>query len=212
MDDKTEPTQLPPELVREFRELVSERVRIEAAGLKRRGRFLPWLSLFLALVALVAAGGVLYYAFYRTLPVATSPTLKTREVVLVGRDGKERGSWRVDDDGTARLVMTDTRGVDRLKLTLRANGEQGVSMADSTGAARVVVGFLDDQSGTVAFADARGQTRSVLGLTPDGETSLLFADQNGGTRAVLGVKADGSPEFWWPALNEDQGDTSAGGR
>ncbi len=210
MDQKIETMEMPPELVREFRDLVSERVRVETAAIRRRMRILGWMAVVIALLAAAGAGGVLYYAFYHGLPILTSPSIRTREVVLMGENGSARGYWRVDDEGTARFVMTDPRGVDRLKLTLRANGEQGVSLADSTGAARVVLGFLDDQSGTLGFADERGQTRGVFGLTPDGESSLLFADQNGGTRAVLGVRGDGSPEFWWPALNETQGDSAGG--
>ncbi len=212
MDQKTEPMEMPPELVREFRDLVSERVRVETAAIRRRMKVLGWFAVVLALVAAAGTAGVLYYAFYQGLPVLTSPTVRTREVVLMGADGKARGYWRVDEEGAARFALTDPRGVDRLKLTLKTNGEQGVSMADSTGAARVVLGFLDDQSGTLGFADGRGQTRGVLGLTPDGETSLLFADQNGGTRAVLGVRADGEPEFWWPALQQGQTDTAGGSR
>ncbi|NIP80874.1 MAG: hypothetical protein GWM90_17320 [Gemmatimonadetes bacterium] len=189
-----------PDMLRELRRILDERLKIERATLNRKVRVISWTALILALVALVGTGGLVYYALYHQLPAVTSPSLRTHELVLVGPEGDERGYWRVDDEGTARLVLRDPDGVDRLKLTLRSNGEQGVSFADSTGSARVVLGYLDDGSMTLAFADARGQTRTVLGLAPDEASSLLFADPNGGTRAVLGVESDGTPTFWWPSL------------
>lgn len=198
------------EMLADFRRLLDQRFDRETRRMRRRVSFLGWTAIVLAVVAVAVTGGLAYYAIYRELPAITSPTLRTHELVLVGPDGQERGSWRVDDSGTTRLVLTDQAGVDRLKLTLRPSGEQGVSLADSSGAARVVLGLLDDGSTTLAFADRRGQTRTVLGLAPDESTSLLFADPNGGTRAVMGLEGDGSPTFWWPSLTVE-GSTPANG-
>lgn len=188
-----------PELLTDFRRILDERLRQENAQLKKSARRASRMAIVLAVLAILMAGGVGYYAIFHAMPGLTAPSFRTREVVLVGPNDQERGYWRVDDEGTARLVMADRDGVERLKLTLRENGEQGVSMADSTGAARVVLGYLDDGSATLAFADRRGQTRTVLGLAPNEESSLVFADPNGGTRAIMGVERDGAPIFWWPS-------------
>lgn len=197
----TEEPQSPavPEILQDLRRIIDERLKREGAQLKKSATRTARLAIVLAVLAILMAGGVAYYATFHALPGLTAPSFRTRQVVLVGPDGQERGYWRVDDEGTARLVMVDPDGVDRLKLTLRANGEQGLSMADTTGAARIVLGYLDDGSATLAFADERGQTRSVLGLAANEESSLVFADPNGGTRAMMGVERDGTPIFWWPS-------------
>lgn len=197
------------ELLSDVRRIFDERLKQETARLEKRARRIARVAIAAAILAMLMTGGLTYYVVYGTFPATTSPTLRARELVLVGPGGQERGYWRVDQEGTARLVMVDPNGVDRLKLTLRANGEQGVSMADSTGSARVVLGYLDDGSTTLAFADERGQTRSVLGLAPSEGASLLFADANGGTRAIMGVDRDGAPTFWWPSVVETTGATAA---
>jgi hypothetical protein len=181
-----------------IRHLVDERVRAATAAASRRVRLLSWVAMVFALVALGASAALAYYTFYYGLPGMVSPSIRAREVVLVDRAGAERGYWRVDGDGTARLTMADPQGVGRLRLTVRADGEQAFALADGQGAARVALAVLDDNSANLAFADGRGQTRTVLGLSAVGAASLLFTDQQGGTRAALGIDPDGSPTFWWP--------------
>ena len=196
------------ELLRDFRSVLDARIQTEARS-ARRGRRVGWIALFLALVAAVSTSGLLYYAFYRDLPLLTSPSVRAEEIVLVDAQGVERGSWTVDPEGTARLVFKDPSGVDRLKLTLKADGEQGISLADASGGARVVLGYLADQSGTLAFADQAGTTRTVLGMSASEASSLLFADRNGGARAALGLTPTGEPTFWWPEADDPASDTGA---
>jgi hypothetical protein len=187
-----------------LRQLVDDRVRERTAATTRRVRLLSALALVFALLALGASGGLAYYVIYYGLPGITAPSIRAHELVLVDRTGQERGTWRVDREGTARLTMVDPRGVDRLRLTVRADGEQAVALADGTGAARVALAVLDDNAANLAFADARGQTRTVLGLSAAGAASLLFTDQAGGPRAAMGLGADGSPTFWWPDMEDDR--------
>jgi hypothetical protein len=193
-----------PVILREFRQLLDERVEAEAKR-ARRTRLLGWMALALSLVAAVATAGILYFAFYRSLPVLASPSVTAREIVLVDGDGRERGLWTVDDDGAARLVLMDADGVARLKLTLNAEGDQGVSLAGADGTNRVVLGQLGDGSSTLTFADPGGTARVVLGMSGSEAGSLLFADRNGGARAALGLSPMGEPTFWWP----EEDDTGA---
>lgn len=187
------------ETLREFHRLLEERIRAEAAK-SRRGRILGWMALILALLGLVASGGLLYYAFYQGLPVLTSPSLRAHEIVLVDGAGNDRGRWAVDPDGSARLVLMDADGVDRLKLTLTDDAGQAISLADPTGANRIVLSLLPDEGSSLAFANSEGTTRAVLGTSAADVASLLFADANGGTRAAMGLSPTGEPTFWWPDL------------
>lgn len=196
-----------PLMLREFRQLLDERVEAEAAR-ARRTRILGWTALVFALLAMVATAGLLYFAFYRSLPVLASPTVNAREVVLVDGEGTQRGTWMVDEDGAARFVMKDRDGVDRLKLTVNADGEQGVSLAGPDGTNRVVLGQLGDGSSTLTFTDPAGTARVVLGMSGGEAGSLLFADRNGGARAALGLSPMGEPTFWWP---EDEDEDPAPG-
>ncbi len=188
----------------DFRQRMDDRLRAEARR-SRRARVLGWSALILALAAAVSTGGLLYFAFHQDLPLLTATSLRAREVVLVDRQGVERGYWAVDEQGAARLVLVDPNGVERMRLTVRADGEQGLSMADEKGANRVVLSHLSDRSSSLAFADAVGTTRAVLGMSAGDAASLLFADANGGARAALGLSATGTPTFWWPELEESAG-------
>jgi hypothetical protein len=190
-----------------FRQMVDERVEHATARANRRVRVLSGLAILLGVLALGATGALAYYTYYHGMPGVVSPSIQTREVVLVDRAGVQRGYWRVDAEGTMRLALADPDGVERLRLTVRADGEQAIAIADGAGAARVALAVLQDNSANLAFADGRGQTRSVLGLTEAGAASLLFTDPMGGARAALGVGADGSPEFWWPELGNGGGAT-----
>jgi hypothetical protein len=196
-------------MLKEFQQVMEERVREETERARRGSRTLAVLALALACLAIGSTAGLLYFAFYQDLPLLTSPSIRAHEIVLVDGAGTERGSWTVDPEGTARLRLVDPDGVERLKLTVRADGEQGISLADGTGTNRVVLGHLADRSSTLAFADDTGVTRAVLGMSPAGASSLLFADAHGGARAALGLSPNGEPTFWWPELFED-GDGSSG--
>jgi hypothetical protein len=113
-----------------LRQMVDERVRRATAVANRRVRLLSALALIFALVAIATSGALAYYTYYYGLPGITSPSIRAHEVVLVDRAGNERGFWRVDSEGTARLAMVDPAGVDRLRLTVRADGEQALALAD----------------------------------------------------------------------------------
>jgi hypothetical protein len=118
-----------------------------------------------------------------------------REFVLRGEDGIARGTWRIQDDGAAALLLHDRNGVTRLRLTVLNDGAPGLALLDRQARNRVVLGFLPDETGTLAFADAQGATRAVLGVTAGDAATLVFVDGDGVTRAGLGIDMDGSPTW-----------------
>lgn len=112
------------------------------------------------------------------------------QFVVRDAEGRDRGTWGVDDDGTARLILHDQEGQDRLNLTVLPSGFPGMSFANQDGERRVVLGILPDETSNLVFADAEGVPRAVLGVSRAQSANLLLADQDGVSR--IGLALDGS--------------------
>ena len=174
----------PEELVRRLEDQLVERVeRAEHAN-----RRLLWFNRALAgTVALALVGTGLALRRQGHFQEVTA-----RQFVLRGSDGTVRGSWKVLDDGTTRLMLHDSSGVARLKLTvLSGSGAPGVTLADGGGEPRVVLGMLPEQTMSLVFADRAGTTRAVFGLSPDGDPTLVLADRQGTAQVGLGLDGAG---------------------
>lgn len=155
--------------------------------------------LTLALGAVVLRGELAW----TLTPTATRPAVEAESFVLTDSDGRERGTWSVDD-GAARLLLFDREERPRARLTVLANGSPGFGVVDEAGRSRIVLGLLPDETGTLVFADPQGSTRVVLGFAPDKSGSLLFADRIGRTRAAIGLDGSGSASLMLG--NEEYGD------
>lgn len=122
-----------------------------------------------------------------------------RQFVLQDAEGRTRGEWLIEQDGTSRIVLSDQTGAQRMMLTvLREGGSPGLSLSDQEGNRRVVMGLLPDQTSNLVFADAQGTARVVLGTSPDQRADLIFADRNGQGRVGLGVDAEGNSTMFLP--------------
>lgn len=138
-------------------------------------------------------------------------TVRAKEFVLLDGAGAERGTWTVDDAGSARFHLRDQEGVARMRLSVLDTGSPGMSLRDEQGRAQVVLAALPSQSGSLAFADHGGTTRVVLGMAQDDGATLVFADARGETRAGIGVTATGEPTFVLLESEGEGGDTSRDG-
>lgn len=148
----------------------------------------------LAVAALLGvASAIVVVAARRGMPGFLPLVVESREFMLRDADGRIRGAWGFDDEGSVRLVLQDHRTRTSVKLNLLDDGATGLTFADSAGNPRLVVGVLPDQTANLVFGDARGITRTVLGLNRDGSSTLIFADKRGQTRTAFGVDSQGRP-------------------
>ncbi|MGD8277553.1 MAG: hypothetical protein PVH00_05980 [Gemmatimonadota bacterium] len=127
-----------------------------------------------------------------TARAVTSGSLVTSEFVLRGEDGVPRGTWRIEDNGSATMSLNDRNGIERIRMRVLDNGAPGVALADAKGRSRVVLSLLN-LTGMLVFADDDDNMRAMLGLTDDGSSSLVFADQTGEPRLSMGVEGEGRP-------------------
>ena len=118
--------------------------------------------------------------------------------VLQDAQGRTRGEWLVEGDGTTRIVLSDPSGGQRMMLSVLGEGTPGLSLSDQQGNRRVVVGLQADQSSNLVFADAQGTARAVLGMSANQRADLIFADRNGQARVGLGVDSEGSSTMFLP--------------
>jgi hypothetical protein len=161
---------------------------------RRLRRLTVWLLVSLATLLGLGAAFVLVSTRHG-MPGTVGNVVSARRFVLRGEDGKIRGIWGTNDDGSVRLVLQDDEERQRTKLDLLTDGAAGFTFADSAGRPRAVFAFLPDQTASLVFADASGKSRSVLGVSAGGSATLVFADQSGATRAGLGVDQRGAGTF-----------------
>lgn len=156
-------------------------------------------TLALVLVGVVAGGAAVW----------TNPSLllqregrgevvSASQFVLRDSNGRDRGSWSVAEDGTARLTLFDQEGQDRMNLTVLPSGFPGMSFANQDGERRVVLGILPDETSNLVFADGKGVPRAVLGLSRAQSANLLLADQDGVSRIGLALDGAGNGSMLLP--------------
>lgn len=171
--------------------------------------------LALTVVTLLLAAAIVAQPAARALRGGAGPgnvvsEVRARQFVLTDATGNVRGTWSVDESGSARLVLKDAKEVARLRISVLESGSPGMAFTDELGHSRVVLGLLPDRSSSLVLADPNGATRVVLGLQPDRGATLVFADPSGRTRAGIGVDTDGQPTFMMDR-DTSAADTSGGG-
>ena len=152
-----------------------------------------------AMLVVVAMGlglgaALIWYSVRSGLP-GSPLTVSARQFVLRDAEGKVRGAWGLDEDGSVRLALSDAEGRQRVRLSLLQDGSAGLSFADSADRKLAVLGLLPDHTTNLALTDPAGIPRAVLGVASDGSSNLVFADRAGSTRAGLGVDSRGLGTF-----------------
>lgn len=160
-------------------------VEQEAQRLRRTVRALS-LALFAG-----AALGLGFGAWKGAFSDGTPGVVQATRIVLVTEDGRPRGEWFVDPEGSARFSLMDREERERLLLTVRNGGYPGISLANAAGQRRVALGLLPDETTSLVFADGGGIPRAILGLTGRESANLVFADREGMSRVGLGLDANG---------------------
>jgi hypothetical protein len=159
----------------------------------RRLRRVTLGTLVATAVLLGLAAALTYTAARHGLPGMVPDLVEAREFVLRDHQGRVRGAWGEDDQGSIRLVLQDAASRASIKLNLLGDGSSGLTLSDSTGNPRVIMAVLPDQTTNLVFADGRGVTRTVLSLSAGGGSTLIFADEGGRMQTTVGVDRRGQP-------------------
>ncbi len=146
-------------------------------------------------VLLGLAAALVVTAARHGMPGFVPDLVEGREFVLRDKDGRVRGAWGSDDEGSIRFVLQDPANATSIKLNLLSDGSAGLTFSDSAGSPRLIAALLPDQTASLVFADRRGVTRTVMSFSPSGASSLLFADQGGNPRTAMGVDSRGRALF-----------------
>jgi hypothetical protein len=152
-------------------------------------------TLVVTAILLGAAAALTYTAARHGMPGFVPDVVEAREFVLRDHQGRVRGAWGEDDQGSIRLVLQEAGSQASIKLNLLQDGSSGLTLADSSGIARLVIAVLPDQTTNLVFADGRGVARTVLGRPGRAGSSLDFADGGGTTRTAIGVDGRGAAMF-----------------
>lgn len=169
----------------------------------RRG---VWLLAAL-LVTVVAAGATVWLnPSLLTQREGRGEVVSASQFVLKDSNGRDRGSWSVLEDGTARLTLFDQEGQDRMNLTVLPSGFPGMSFANQDGERRMVLGILPDETSNLVFADGEGVPRAVLGLSRGQSANLLLADQDGVSRIGLALDGSGNGSMLLPDSLAEEGE------
>ncbi|MDH3222473.1 MAG: hypothetical protein OEO23_02055 [Gemmatimonadota bacterium] len=184
---------------------VEDRMRLEVKRVEKQAGQAVTAAFAMALVALAVSAWAVFGN--RDTGLASDEGLVTgSRFVLQDRQGRTRGEWLVEEDGTTRIVLSDRSGGQRMMLSVLGEGTPGLSLSDQQGNRRVVMGLQADQTSNLVFADAQGIARAVLGMSANQRADLIFADRDGQARVGLGVDAEGSSTMFLP----DEGVPPAG--
>jgi hypothetical protein len=170
-----------------------------------------WLYSILALVGGFFGGALSGHLFPprdAEAAAAAARVLRAEKFVLVDRDGRQRGEFRVGADGGSAIGFYDQNGAKRVVLGETPKGRNGLAIYSSSG--RQIAGFTvaeDNQSSVTLYDAANGRARVGLGVAANGEPALVLFDQNGRDRAELHVTVTGRPGL---ALADESGKTIAG--
>jgi hypothetical protein len=166
--------------------------RIEA--IERDNRRLRRLSLMMLMGVAVLLGlttAVMVVAARHGMPGMVPQVLEAKKFLLRDTDGRIRGAWGTNGDGSVQMLLQDEVGRTRLRFSVLPDGSSGLAFVDSANHSRIVVGVLPDESANIVIADEGGKTRAVFGVAPNGATTLVFADRGGTTKAGIGVDSRG---------------------
>src|SRR5512139_2358623 len=161
----------------------------------RRLKRLSQMTLVVTAVLLGIGAALVWTAARHGMPGFVPQVVESREFVLRDREGRVRGVWGQDEQGSIRFVLQEAGSQTSIKLNLLPDGSSGLTFADSTGNARLIVAVLPDETVNLVFADGRGVARTVLGLNGKGGSTLVFGDGGGTTRTAIGVDNRGRPVF-----------------
>lgn len=182
------------------RELLMEmedRMRLEVKRVEKQSGQAVTAAFALGLVALAASAWAIFGG--GDSQIASDEGLVTgSRFVLQDAEGRTRGEWLIEQDGTTRIVLSDASGGQRMMLSVLGEGTPGLSLSDQDGNRRVVMGLQSDQSSNLVFADAQGTARAVLGMAANQRADLIFADRNGQARVGLGVDSEGGSTMFLP--------------
>lgn len=166
--------------------------RIETV--ERENRRLRRLSTMVIVGVAILLGlttAVMIVAARHGMPGMVPQVFEAKKFLLRDANGKVRGAWGTNEDGSVQMLLQDDLGRSRLRFSVLADGSSGLAFVDTANHARIVVGVLPDESANIVVADVGGKTRAVLGMAPNGATTLVFADRGGTTKAGIGVDVQG---------------------
>lgn len=153
----------------------------------RRLRRLSTMTLLGLAILLGLTTAVMVVAARHGMPGMVPQVAEAKKFLLRDGDGRVRGAWGTNEDGSVQMLLQDAAGRSRLRFSVLRDGSSGLAFVDSANHSRIVVGVLPDESANIVVADQGGKTRAVFGIAPNGATTLVFADRGGTTKAGIGV-------------------------
>jgi hypothetical protein len=177
-----------------FESILSRRLE----SLERDNRRLRRQGLFMLVAVALLLGlavSIVVVAARHGMPGFVPEITEAKKFLVRDSEGRVRGAWGTNEDGSVQLVLQDTEGRPRMRLSVLADGSPGLAFVDTANHSRLVMALLPDETSTLVLGDRGGKTRTVLGLAADGASTLVFADGGGTTRAGIGVDARGIGTF-----------------
>ncbi len=148
----------------------------------------------LALLAGLSASWVVPQSRPASKPsVASVPDeIRARSFVVVDKQGQERASLGLLDDGTARLDLGTGAGKRGVYLESTPEGRVRIALARSDGLVLSELGLSEEDIAVLAFFNEKGERRFALGYSGT-NAGIQIKDANGKERFSLSVAKQGQP-------------------
>ena len=105
--------------------------------------------------------------------------VEAEKFVLRDKDGRQRGSWGVDPDGSTALSLRDKDGKERGIWVVSPEWGTALILCDPDGKLRGDWTVRPDGSTRLSLRDKDGRQRGGWAMLPDGTASLSIYDEQG---------------------------------
>ena len=114
-------------------------------------------------------------------------TISTRELEIVGADGRRQIVMGTSREGTPALWLFDKNGKARISVGLYEDGNAGIVLTDDQERAVEIFRTVGGDSSPVLVMKAEGRDRIVMGLAPaKRDPFLVYYDAAGAKTRVFG--------------------------
>ena len=157
--------------------------------------------LFAAMIVTSATSGVASSWLLGGTASAAATSIEATEFRLVDASGAVRGRLGTGEDGSVRLILSDTHGTGRLWSGILPDGTAMINLRDQEGRPRLFV-QVDEREPLIALRDEAGKGRLYLQIS---ENEPLINLRDSADRGRFFVKGGEEGATLW--YNDEQGRT-----
>jgi len=132
--------------------------------------------------------------------------VRASKFVVVDEGGRKLGEFGVMEDGTAAMVIENTKTHTGISVGTDRSGMPRITLTNSKAAALLELAMLEDKYPAFIMSDGDGRRRLGMVVTDTGSVTLSLYDTKKQNRCAIALAEDGHPTI---ALRDERGEVRA---